>query len=152
MKEAYGGIVNIVFITLFLIIVMGLLGFTVSYTKAFKMKNAIIKTIEEYEGSGCYPESPLSPAGTSTQSECRNSIKEKAKRFAFNPPQLKCHGENEYMSSDGLYCYSIEKISKDRMIITVITQADMSFPILEEIMGFRFLQVKGETKVLHIQS
>lgn len=150
MKEAYGGIVNIVFITLFLIIVMGLLGFTVSYTKAFKMKNAIIKTIEEFEGSGCYPESPLSPSSDSNTA-CRNKIKNFAKGYGFNPAQIQCHGENEYLDSNKIYCYSIEKIDSDRMIITVITQSDMSFPILEEIMGFRFLQVKGETRVLQIQ-
>ena len=53
MKEAYGGIFNLVFLVVFLVIVISLLGLTVSYTKAFKMKDRIIAVIEEYEGSGC---------------------------------------------------------------------------------------------------
>ena len=50
MKEAYGGIFNIVFIVIFLVIAIGVLGLTFSYTKAFKMKNAVVGAMEEYEG------------------------------------------------------------------------------------------------------
>ena len=54
MQEAFGGIINMFFISLFLLIVISILGLVVSYTKAFKMKNVIISHIENYEASGCF--------------------------------------------------------------------------------------------------
>ncbi len=151
MKDAFGGIVNFVFLAVFLLIVIGVLSLVVSYTKAFRMKDAIISVIEEYEGTGCYPESPLSPSSTTSQSACRMKIKEKAKSLTYNPPALQCNGADVY-EAEGLYCYSIEKKSNRTAVITVITQVDMSFPIVEKIMGFRFFQVAGDTRTLKLQS
>ena len=54
--------------------------------------------------------------------------------------------------ADGIYCYTIEKKASDKAVITVITQVDMSFPIIEQIMGFRFFQVKGDTRIISLQS
>lgn len=51
MRDAIGGIVNLVIIVVFLVIVSGYLAFNVNYTKAFRVKNKIISTIEEYEGN-----------------------------------------------------------------------------------------------------
>ena len=82
MKEAFGGIFNIMFIVIFLVIMIGVLGLVFSYTKAFQMKNAIISVIEEYEGSGCYPEAL---SGASHDTACRNKIKDKARGLAYNP-------------------------------------------------------------------
>ncbi len=151
MKDAFGGIVNFVFLAVFLLVVIGLLALVVSYTKAFRMKDAIISVIEEYEGTGCYPESPLSPSSTSSQSACREKIKKKAASLAYNPTVLSCTGPNMY-KADGIYCYTIEKKASDKAVITVITQVDMSFPIIERIMGFRFFQVQGDTRTLTLQS
>ena len=52
MRDAYGGIMNIVLLVTFFLIVEGVLGLIVGYTKAFKMKNIVISTVEEYEASG----------------------------------------------------------------------------------------------------
>lgn len=150
MKDAFGGIVNFVFLIVFLLIVMGVLALVVSYTKAFRMKDAIISVIEEYEGSGCYPESPLSTSSTSNTA-CRQKILEKAQKLAYSPPSLVCSGANVY-KADGIYCYSIEKKSGNKAVITVITQVDMNFPIIEKIMGFRFFQVMGDTRTISLQS
>ena len=48
MKDAFGGIVNIVLVAIFLVIISGILGLVVNYTKAFRMKNAVISAIEQY--------------------------------------------------------------------------------------------------------
>ena len=57
MRDAFGGIVNIVLVAIFLVIVSGILGLVVNYTKAFRMKNAVISTIEQYEGAdSCFTE------------------------------------------------------------------------------------------------
>ena len=139
MKEAYGGIFNLVFLIVFLVIVMGVLGLTVSYTKAFKMKDRIISVIEEYEGSGC----------ESNDSACMRRIEDEAKALAYSPLSLNCHGMN---IGKNLFCYSVDKFdSNKRAIYTVVTQVDISFPIIDKIMGFRFFQVSGDTKTIELQ-
>ena len=51
MRDAFGGIVNLSMIVVFLVLVCGYLAFNVNYTKAFRVKNYIITTIEQYEGN-----------------------------------------------------------------------------------------------------
>lgn len=139
MKDAYGGIVNLVFIIIFLVIVIGVLGLTVSYTKAFKMKDRVISVIEEYEGSGCEIDG----------SACMNKIEKEAKAIAYSPPSLNCHGMNV---GNDLFCYSVQKFDGNKKaIFTVVTQVDISFPIIDKIMGFRFFQVSGDTKTIELQ-
>ena len=157
MKEAFGGIINIVFVVVFLVVVMGVLGLVVSYTKAFRMKDAIISVIEEYEGSGCYPEF----SSGSMSSQCREEIENKAKEIGYRPVSLNCptdsyggdseYGFSEFYAIDGLYCYSMYKKSDGQAVFRVITQVDMNFPIIEKIMGFRFFQVAGDTKTIQLQ-
>jgi len=155
MKEAFGGVFNFIFLIIFLVIVIGVLGLTFSYTKAFKMKNAIISVIEEYEGSGCYPEIN----GTSTfDTACRRAITKKAQDLKYNPVSLNCDAtcsENSGMCKGGdVYCYEMKTTHKDGKkyaVFRVITQVDINFPIIERIMGLRFFQVAGDTKQIQLQ-
>ena len=50
MRDAFGGVTNLVIIVVFLTLVSGYLAFNVNYTKAFRVKNKIISTFEQYEG------------------------------------------------------------------------------------------------------
>lgn len=50
MKEAMGGIFTMQAIVVFLVLATGLLAFSVSYTKSFRVKNEIRRIIEQYEG------------------------------------------------------------------------------------------------------
>ena len=50
MRDAFGGLINIAIIIVFLVIVSGYMAYNVSYAKAFNVKNKIISTIEEHEG------------------------------------------------------------------------------------------------------
>lgn len=50
MRDAMGGIFNISFVAIFLVVISGYLAFSVSYNKAFKVKNKIISTLEQYQG------------------------------------------------------------------------------------------------------
>ena len=77
MQDAFGGILNLVLIVLFLVIVEGILGLTVCYTKAFRMKNYIISTIEEFEGYGCFD--------NTVDTACRIKITEKAQKMGYAP-------------------------------------------------------------------
>lgn len=50
MRDSIGGIFNITFVAIFMLVVSGYLAFSVSYNKAYKVKNKIISTLEQYEG------------------------------------------------------------------------------------------------------
>lgn len=144
MRDAFGGILNIVLIALFLVIVEGVLGFTVNYTKAFKMKNIVISSIEEYEASGCF--------NTSGDTSCRNKIIEGAKNVGYSPSNLSC--PNLYTSIDNLFCYKAnpEGTSADgKTVYRVVTQVDINIPIIKNIMGLSFFQVTGDTRGIRLQ-
>lgn len=50
MRDALGGSFNIMFVAVFITLISGYLAFSVSYSKAFKVKNKIISIIEQYQG------------------------------------------------------------------------------------------------------
>ena len=92
MKDAFGGIINMLFIALFLLIMIGILGLVVSYTKAFKMKNIIISYIEQYEASGCFID----------DTACMKKIKASAEGIGYGS-RIRC--PEGYGKIDGLFCY-----------------------------------------------
>lgn len=49
MRDAIGGVYNLTFIAIFMLVVSGYLAFSVSYNKAFKVKNKVISVLEQYE-------------------------------------------------------------------------------------------------------
>ncbi len=154
MKEAFGGILNFVLLTVFLLIVMGVLGLTVSYTKAFRMKNAVISRIEQYEGSGCF----------NANGRCFDQIVKDAQKLGYSPTvRLNCaKGE----SIENYFCMSESKglsksyskvvyNGKDKVTQTVntnvkyydiSTQVDINIPIINKILGLDFFQVSGSTR------
>ena len=161
MKEAFGGIFNIMFVVIFLVVIIGVLGLVFSYTKAFKMKNAIISTIENYEGSGCYPEI----TGGVSDSACRREILRQAQGLNYNPVSLGCSGgcqlygpttadaNKRLCPAADVYCYNVTvrtENGKRYATFRVMTQVDMNFPIIEKIMGFSFFQVAGDTKEIKL--
>ena len=140
MRDAFGGILNIFLIALFLVIVEGVLGFTVSYTKAFKMKNMVISAFEEYEGAGCTNTSTYNTA-------CKNRIREGAKRIGYSPANLNCSGN--YEKVDGFFCYKQNpdgNNEQNKKVYRIVTQVDINIPIINNIMGFSFFQVTGDTR------
>ena len=58
MRDAFGGVANLVIIVVFLVLVSGYLAFNVNYTKAFRVKNKIISTYEQYNGNCSNNSSP----------------------------------------------------------------------------------------------
>lgn len=140
MKDAFGGIVNIVLVAIFLVIVSGILGLVVNYTKAFRMKNTVISTIEQYEGAtGCF--------GNSSATGCRERIEERAKDFGYHPTELHC--PSDYTKSYDLFCYKrVESDSKKNYVYTIITQVDIDIPIINKMMGLSIFQVHGDTRAI----
>mgnify|MGYP003478566091 FL=1 len=140
MKDAFGGIVNIVLVAIFLVIISGILGLVVNYTKAFRMKNTVISLIEQYEGAkGCF--------GESSASSCQEKIEEKAKSFGYHPTELRC--PSDYTKSYDLFCYKrVDSDSGKNYVFTVITQVDIDIPIINKMMGLSIFQVHGDTRTI----
>ena len=90
MRDAFGGIINLSMIVIFLVLVCGYLAFNVNYTKAFRVKNYIITSIEQYEGN-CDP-------GTT----CNQKITEYIKKVGYNAPDF---------SLDGYTCVPMPKFN-----------------------------------------
>ena len=143
MRDAFGGIVNIVLVAIFLVIVSGILGLVVNYTKAFRMKNAVISTIEQYEGAAsCFTEN-----GT-----CAKKIIAQAGNFGYHPTVLQCSASEGYekkYDNYGIFCVN-EKYtdSEKNKVYTVITQVDIDIPIINRIMGLSIFQVHGDTRAI----
>jgi len=150
MKDAFGGIVNIVLVAIFLVIISGILGLGVNYTKAFRMKNAIISAIEQYEGaSGCF---------TDAKSGCQTLILKKASELGYSQTALNC-STNDRFNKDvsNLFCYrrddSIKEDNsklKNNYTYTIITQVNIDIPIINNMMGLSIFQVHGDTRPLSI--
>ncbi len=140
MRDAFGGIVNIVLVAIFLVIISGILGLVVNYTKAFRMKNTVISTIEQYEGAeGCF--------GNSSATGCQERIQERAKAFGYHPADLNCPAD--YTKSYDLFCYKkVVSDSKNNYVYTVITQVDIDIPIINKMMGLSIFQVHGDTRAI----
>lgn len=146
MKDAYGGILNLVFISLFLLITIGVLGLVTTYTKTFKMKNIVISAIEQYEGN-CCDQSSLSRIGGScaNPSACVSKINKEAGRLGYHPANLNCP---DGYSDNELYC--LIKIDEgDKYYYNIIVQADVHFPIVSNILGLRMFQVSGDTRYIN---
>lgn len=154
MQDAFGGILNLVFIVLFLVIVSGVLGFTVSYTKAFRMKNFVLSSIEDFEGrANCFQ------VAGSKDASCSSVISEKAKRIGYSPVMKSCPS-GYTMAANGLFCYCPLRKSSEgedicdggnlygRSKYRVITQVDINIPIIKNILSLSFFQVTGDTKYM----
>lgn len=153
MQEAFGGIMNLVFIVVFFVIVEGVLALGVSYTKAFKMKNIVISAIEEYETSGCF---------SSDKSPCINKIETQAKRIGYTSPNLNCPSETingktwqAYGPQGRQFCaveISTHSTTEKKQFraYRVLTQVDIDLIIIRDILSFPFFQVKGDTRVIQL--
>ena len=147
MRDAFGGIVNLSMIVVFLVLVCGYLAFNVNYTKAFRVKNYIITTIEQYEGN----------CGEGT--DCRTKIVNYIKQVGYNAPeQMKGLVDEGYTCFNEGYCYkefqvNAEKGSvdenNDQIYYRVVTRINIDIPIINKIMpGLKIFQISGNTKLI----
>lgn len=146
MKDAFGGVINMVFVALFLLIMIAILGLVVSYTKAFKMKNLIITHIENYEASGCFTE----------DTACMNKIKASAEGIGYGS-RIRC--PEDFGTVEGLFCYkeiistnTENHISSRPTSYRIITQVDLDLPLISSIFSINFFQVVGDTRVIETKS
>lgn len=150
MRDAFGGVANLVIIVVFLTLVSGYLAFNVNYTKAFRVKNKIISLYEQYEGEQCY--------NTDT-SECNIKIRDYMNSLGYDAPYLN-------LADDGYKCYygycakkyETEKIddsvtgdTKKKAYYNIVTQINIDIPIINKILpGLKIFQIAGDTKPIVI--
>lgn len=145
MRDAIGGVVNLVIIVVFLVIVSGYLAFNVNYTKAFRVKNKIITTYEQYEGN-CKSET----------SNCKNIIREYMRRLGYdNNNGIKCKDNSGNTQNLG-YCAEEVAVQTEgingkkestKYYYRVTTQISIDIPIIKNIMSNNTVfQITGDTK------
>lgn len=138
MRDALGGTVVITIIVIFIVFVSAYLAFNVNYTKAFKMKNKIISTYEEYNGE------------CDKSTECKTIIKEYAESIGYKP-KLNCGGYDR--DSNGLYCFKEMSVNKgacdegSKKYYKIQTKIDIRIPIIDNILGLQVFAISGDTKV-----
>lgn len=146
MRDALGGLVNIVLILVFLVLVSGYLAFNINYTKAFRVKNKVITTIEQYEGK-CKIDDETKP--------CGRIIHDYKLKVGYNS-DITIDGD----SRAGEECNKgvCIKENKDESSISSIdgtikvsyrvkTFVVIDIPIIRNILtNFEFFQVTGDTK------
>ena len=147
MRDAFGGIVNITMIVVFLVIVSGYLAFNVTYTKAFRMKNKIITTLEQYEG-----------CDGNNLAKCDTELSNYAKSIGYNTEKPNIEGSSlssDVHCSDRGYCWVREKSGSGdntKYYFKVVTQIYIEIPIINKIMtNMQVFRLTGNTKLITIK-
>lgn len=159
MRDAYGGIVNLAILVVFLVLVNGYLAFNVNYTKAFRVKNKIITTLENYSttsGTGC------DQSGT-----CQNIISDYEKKIGYSVTTITDNsGNKNTVCPPSLgFCYtkifvgssadgSTEEETTTNVIddnrkyyYKVITAVNINIPLINKILPSIFT-VSGNTNII----
>lgn len=163
MRDALGGTVTLVIIVFFIVVALGYAAFNVNYTKAFRMKDRIIATYEDYNGN--------------CTSECVSAIEEYANEIGYRPYTLQCPSSDDstnswrIMGDYQLYCVQAISVSgnsnstdfdiikgkeqssdmKKRQYYRIITKINLQIPIISNILDFRFLYISGDTKTFEVE-
>lgn len=138
MRDSIGGVVSIMFIGVFLLIVSGYLALSVSYNKAFRVKNKIIKILEQKEDFN---------------EDAKKEIEEQMKAIGYNTNEelnLKCEGY-DYQCQNG-YCVAWVENEEDQLnsgYFRVTTSILINVPILSKISGINIFTVSGDTITLY---
>lgn len=144
MRDAFGGIVNITFIVVFMVIVNGYLAFAANYNKAFRMKNKIISLIEQHEGYD-------SSLDDTIKGEMHNI------GYAVNG-DLKPNNTDFRCNKDLGFCVSTEQAAENnaqssgeivKKQYNVITAVNIDIPVLRKFLPkLSVFQVEGITKAI----
>lgn len=139
MRDALGGTVTLVIIVAFLVIFLSYMAFNVNYTKAYRMKNKIIATYNDYDGH--------------CNKECDGVIKAYASEIGYRPEVINCPSGYLY-DTEGFYCrktvtiqagVDVEKYTST--YYKIATRIDFDFPIIRNMLGnINYFWVKGDTK------
>jgi len=149
MRDAIGGVVNLVIIVVFMVIVSGYLAFNVSYTRAFKIKNKIISTYEQYSGN-C----------NSNTSPCMQEIMNAMKEVGYDMnqrlsiPGYNCRKGFCSLKVQGAKDNTVSVVDdRDKYYYKIVTQITIDLPIINRVMqGMDTFKVKGDTRTFIINN
>ena len=136
MREAFGGIMNLFIIAMFLVLLSSTFALIVNYTKAFKMKNSVISNFEKYEGNCRSDDTP-----------CVEQIIKEADAMAYSP-SVAINCPSGFDSVANRFCYKLESTNSRGVVYEVVTQVDIDFPFINRLMGLRVFQVSGKTRLI----
>ena len=166
MRDAFGGLLNIALIVVFMAIVSGYLAFNVSYAKAFKVKNKIISEYENYRAN-C----DFNNADNQCYKDIANYEQTIGYRANINLSKDEICGEASGYGYTGCECNqalgfcwlestkSMEEAKVDGGITKVtyksyriITQVYIDLPVINRLLpNLRIFQVTGDTKDIPIK-
>lgn len=148
MRDAVGGVVNLVIIVVFLVIVSGYLAFNVNYTKAFRVKNKIISTIEEYEGN-------------IDNRALKDQISNYMRDIGYSAGDtMNCEIHEMETGPGGGWCYKKvlsnsnggEDEGNTRVYYKVLTQIQIDMPIIRNVLpNLKLFTITGDTKAIRIK-
>ena len=147
MKDAISNAVVIQIIIIFLVIINSYLAFSVNYTRAFRIKNNIVSTIERYEG---------------LTREAHNQIEEMMANagYSISDSYLTKCGASGYevirnSNGTGGFCAKISIVGNaageyQGTYYSVVTYVNIDLPFLNKILPVfaNAFAIKGETKTI----
>lgn len=155
MNEGVGSSTILIIIVVFIVFVFGYIAFNVNYSKAFHMKDKIIRTYEKYDGQ-CY----------SYSNGCIKEITDYAAQIGYTAyKDLDCSKAVTKAAKQGtphavqqLYCeYDIDayEASGNKVVkeggtyhyYKIMTRINIEIPIIQNILNHQILTVTGDTKL-----
>jgi len=144
MREAIGGSFLLYLVIIFLGIYIGILMFSLSYIKAFKIKNQIISIIEKNEGYTA-----------EAQNQIRAYFIENRMHLGVTVTEGYCNTRNIASTNiivgvDQSFClYEHRNVRENTIYYTVRTFIHMDVPILGDAINAMRFGISGETIVIY---
>lgn len=149
MRDAIGQVFALQVILAFVLLINGYMAYSVNYARAFRVKNYIVDTIEEYEGP--YNDEAIAKINTMI-----NQMTYKV------PPRLvqdfiDDNASAEEKGCQNGWCYIAHDVSIDDAdgertgkYYSVVTFVNINIPVINNIVGLgQFLRVVGETRTIY---
>ncbi len=149
MRESIGGTWLLGFVVLFIVLFSAFLAFSINYTKAFKVKNFIINTIEENDGFSSFKGGNVT---TLTDDQLKSNLDTESKVYNYlkktgyattTIDSSKCE-EDRYWHEGG---YCVKKITTENGAYYKVTSfINIEIPLIWQTFT---IPIKGETKILY---
>lgn len=140
MKAATGNALLMNIIIVFLVVVLGVLVTSITYTKAFRVKNRIVEVIENYDGDFDNHEDDIRSNITNNLSNVGYRLK------GTSSCKTLSDGNTAYKEANDYY-YCVYRYNTGRgFYYKVVTYMYLDLPVINQVLN---IPVYGETKVFY---
>jgi hypothetical protein len=153
MRESIGGAWLFTIVIVFIFFFAGFLAYSISYTKAFNVKNQIINYIEQNEGysAGGSDLAAMSDEDLSETVEGKAYKFIRATGYNYSGAQgIQCEGTNNYTNEGGYcivkYCPMGSSMPNSNTHYKVTTYIALKLPVIEIIVK---IPISGETRTIY---